>query len=152
MLRGPMADTLMRRVLQLLMVSLLAASCSSGAKPAASRATTTTRPAVAPVQYDRSCEKTAQTQTAMNACVGSELSELQNQLRVAISEEKTVLAPSLVNAAQQAFDNYENSECTAVASLYQGGSIYPLIAANCDVRLTAQRIEQVRSDTRTAQP
>jgi uncharacterized protein YecT (DUF1311 family) len=131
---------------------LVLASCSSGAKPVSSKATTTTRPAVASIQYDRSCEKTAQTQTAMNECAGSELTELQKQLQVAISEEKAVLAPSLVNAAQQAFDNYENSECTAVASPHQGGSIYPLIAANCEMQLTLQRIEQVRSETRSAEP
>ena len=105
-------------------------------------ATTTTTP----LTYDRSCEKTAETQSAMNGCAGSELSALQKQLQAAVSEERTVLSPALVDAAEAAFERYESSECDAAASPNQGGSIYPLIVATCGIKLTVQRIEEVRAD------
>lgn len=102
------------------------------------------------VAYDRSCEKTAQTQAAMDSCAASALKQLQGQLVEALATERKVVDTGLVDAAQAAFEQYQAAECAASASPNKGGSIYPLLVANCQVTLTVQRIEQVRSDTTQA--
>lgn len=121
-------------------------SCSTSKHQSIPRPSDTTTTTVT-VAYDRSCEKTAQSQMAMDLCAASELRQLQGQLASALLKERTNLSPGLVDAAQTTFDQYEVAECKADASPNTGGSIYPLVVGNCEVSLTVQRIEQVRSDS-----
>lgn len=139
----------------LLFVAAILTGCTSTGTPRGTTATSSaeigsgTQPGTTtttPVTYDRSCEKSAQTQSAVNGCAGSELSALQKQLQAALLDERAVLSPALVDAAQRSFEQYESSECDAAASPNQGGSIYPLIAAICEIRLTIERIQEVRAD------
>jgi len=108
-------------------------------------AAATTRAAATPstVTFNRSCEHTAKTQNALNRCAAAELGEVQYQLKAALS---ALLHSKLVRAAQSRFVAYEKSECTAAAAPNRGGSIYPLIYDGCEVRLTVQRIQEVRQD------
>jgi uncharacterized protein YecT (DUF1311 family) len=135
------------------LIALASTSCTKGSnsrapETAGSRSDVTTT--TVEVTYNRSCEKTAQTQTAMDFCAASELKDLQGQLATALGNEKHSLAAGLVDEAQAAFQRYATAECDAVASQNRGGSIYPLLLGTCEVGLTAQRIQQVRSDTLNA--
>ena len=131
-------------------VAVLACSaCTSGRKSTAPKtnanlplSSTTTLA----VTYNRTCEKAAQSQTAMDLCAGSELKDLKEQLAMALSKERLVVDANLVDAAEGTFQRYRLTECSAVASRYKGGTIYPLIETNCEVGLTIQRIQQVRLD------
>ena len=144
-------------------ISLTVTSCTSSGggtipKAGPSKVSSSTGPAIpsststgtTAVAYDRSCEKTAQTQVAMDSCVESELTQLQTELSSALSKERNVIAPDLVDAAEAAFVRYETSECDAAASPSIGGSIHPLVEGTCQVALTVQRIQQVTSDTLNA--
>jgi uncharacterized protein YecT (DUF1311 family) len=120
----------------------------SAAQPsgAAASATSPTPPVVT---YNHSCTRTAKTQSAMNRCAAKEVRELQHQLSTDLSRQKKGRSPSaarLVQAAQTSFAAYEKAECTAMAAPNVGGSIYPLVFGNCEIRLTVQRIQEVRVD------
>jgi uncharacterized protein YecT (DUF1311 family) len=106
----------------------------------AARTTTTTLP---PVTYDQSCLLNASTQSALNRCASSELKELQGQLKIAVA---ALPFPKLVRAAQSSFAIYEKTECTAAAAPNLGGSIYSLEFGTCEIRLTVQRIQELRED------
>jgi uncharacterized protein YecT (DUF1311 family) len=123
-------------------------SCGTSIKPsgAAASATTPTPPVVT---YNHSCTRTATTQNAMNRCAAKEVRELQHQLSTDLSRQKKGRSPSaarLVQAAQTSFAAYEKAECTAMAAPNVGGSIYPLVFGNCEIRLTVQRIQEVQVD------
>jgi uncharacterized protein YecT (DUF1311 family) len=113
---------------------------------AAAAAPTITAPVVT---YNHSCTRTAKTQGAMNQCAAKEVRELQHQLKAALAKQKKGGSSSFVRhvqAAQNSFVAYEKAECTAVAAPNVGGSIYPLVFGSCEVRLTVQRIQEVRED------
>lgn len=95
------------------------------------------------VRYGRSCEKKANTQPAMNACVQSELAQVRPQLAVALALEAKRVSKAKVTAAQDAWKKYLEAECGLEASTYEGGSIYPLIVLQCELRLTVSRTTQV---------
>jgi uncharacterized protein YecT (DUF1311 family) len=99
---------------------------------------------VPPVKYDRSCEKKAETQPAMNGCVALELQEVTPQLRSALVAESRKFSKALVSSSESIWEKYRNTECLLESSRYAGGSIYPLIRLSCELNLTVQRIEQIR--------
>gem|GEM_PF-1952896 len=106
-------------------------------------------PTLPPVTYDQSCDRTAQSQTAMDECAGMELLEVQRQLNAALAADERGAGTSfvrLVNSAQRTFDTYEKAECTVAAEPNIGGTIYPLIFGSCEVRVTVQRLQEVRQD------
>jgi uncharacterized protein YecT (DUF1311 family) len=92
---------------------------------------------------DRSCEKTAGTQQALDACAYSELAQLGPQLAAALASEAKHYARSRVDAAQAAWLEYRASECGLEASFYAGGTIQPMIFADCEVSLTLTRIDDL---------
>ena len=119
----------------------LSAGCSStpAAKPSV---TATTAPAVS---YDRSCEKTALSQVAMDGCAAGEASELQNQLAQALQKDASIFgSAATVEAVQAAWIQYRDHECALEESTYSGGTIAPFIYGQCVVALTVQRIQEVR--------
>jgi uncharacterized protein YecT (DUF1311 family) len=90
------------------------------------------------VTYSRSCEKTAQTQVALD-----ELKEVQRQLAAVLRREAKGTSHSLIVAAETGFAGYEKAECTLRAYVNRGGSIYPMIFTECETALTVQRIQSV---------
>jgi uncharacterized protein YecT (DUF1311 family) len=82
----------------------------------------------------------------MDNCAAAELADLQRQLSVALAGEARVFGNGLVHAAEEHWVAYRNAECTAVASTYRGGSIYPLIVGDCQVHLTVERITDIRQE------
>jgi uncharacterized protein YecT (DUF1311 family) len=101
-------------------------------------------PKVQPVTYDRSCEKTATTQMALDACAGTELAELAPQLAAALAAARAHYPPKPIGAAETQWLRFRTAECTAEGALYAGGSIQPMIETDCEVGLTAARIEELR--------
>jgi uncharacterized protein YecT (DUF1311 family) len=97
-----------------------------------------------------SCLKLAQTQPAMNGCAALWLKEADVRLAVALDAARTRFGSSFVRASQSAWVVYRNAECSAQASLYRGGSIYPLIYLTCEEALTDARTTQVQSDLANA--
>jgi uncharacterized protein YecT (DUF1311 family) len=88
-------------------------------------------------------------QIAMDDCVGTELAEVQRQLKVALAAIERGSSTSfvrLVNVAERTSETYEKAECTVAAAPNIGGTIYPLIFSSCEVRLTVQRLQEVRED------
>jgi len=96
--------------------------------------------------FNRSCERTAQSQTQMNECAASELDQLQSQLNTALAFQRRLSDADLIDKAESAFESYEKAECTEASWPNTGGSIYPLVFSQCEINLTVQRIEQIRSD------
>jgi hypothetical protein len=87
------------------------------------------------VTYDKSCERIAKTQNALNRCVATELGEVQHLLKSALS---ALPHSRLVQAAQSAFGAYGKAECTDQRVDR---------TERCEVRLTVLRIQEVRQDT-----
>jgi uncharacterized protein YecT (DUF1311 family) len=101
------------------------------------------------VRYDRSCERTAATQLALDECAASELHQVQRQLGAALVAQTRAAGLSqrhLDAAAQSGFLAYEKAECLASASPDKGGSIYPMVLADCELRLSVQRLQELRVD------
>ncbi len=118
----------------------LGARGSSTASPA---------PTMPVVRYDRSCERTAATQLALDECAASELHQVQRQLGAALVAQTRAAGLSqrhLDAAAQSGFLAYEKAECLASASPDKGGSIYPMVLADCELRLSVQRLQELRVD------
>jgi uncharacterized protein YecT (DUF1311 family) len=80
---------------------------------------------------------------SLNRCAATELGEVQHQLKVASA---ALPFAGLARAAQSRFVTNEKSECAAAATPNRGGSIYPLIFAKCEIRLTIQWIQEIRQD------
>jgi uncharacterized protein YecT (DUF1311 family) len=83
----------------------------------------------------------------MNECAGAWLSKAQARLATALVKEKTKFAPTVVDSAQAAWVAYRNAECRMQASVYTGGSIYPLIYLICEEGLTDTRTLEVQAAT-----
>jgi uncharacterized protein YecT (DUF1311 family) len=125
--------------------SLLVAGCSSPAnsKSGTKRSTSSTTTPV--ISYNRSCEKKALTQVALDECAARELAELQQQLTPALRKEGAAYGSASVSEAQSEWVTFRHSECSLEANAYQGGSIQPLIYGECAIALTVQRLQEVRS-------
>jgi uncharacterized protein YecT (DUF1311 family) len=51
--------------------------------------------------------------------------------------------------AERAWLGYRKSNCAAEASIYEGGTIQPLIQTRCLARVTRARAEELRAQLRT---
>jgi uncharacterized protein YecT (DUF1311 family) len=71
---------------------------------------------------------------------------LQNALRAAVAEmRKRGLDPSPLNAAQHDWQSAKSATCTFEYDLYDGGTIAPLIALDCNLRMTQARTKRLES-------
>lgn len=100
------------------------------------------------VEKETECDNPI-TQAAMNYCANlsaqaadKELNRVYRQLRKKIKGTKG--EQKLINA-QLAWIKFRDSDCDFAISPYQGGSIVPLIYANCLERNTKQRTEELNS-------
>ncbi len=133
-------------------MSLGVSSCSTS-RSAISKSTstsvvtqTTTSQTVAPVIYDRSCEKSSISQAAMDACAQSELNQLDGELAAELRHLAEYIQESYIAKAQLAWLTYRTEECSADASPNSGGSVYPLMFTSCEIQMTVSRIVEVRKD------
>ncbi len=117
----------------------------------AGRAGSTASPAptLPVVRYDRSCERTAATELALDECAAFELHQVQGQLEAALAAQSRARGQAqrhLDAAAQSGFLAYERAECLASAWPEKGGSIYPMVLEDCQLRLSVQRLQELRVD------
>jgi uncharacterized protein YecT (DUF1311 family) len=131
-------------------LSLVVAGCASSVTPRGSdflvqSVAIATHASTSPsVTYDRSCEKSAISQAAMNECIGRELSQLERQLKSALAAEAHSYGSKSVAAVQSLWVKFRTAECTLEASPNKGGSIQPLVYGTCERDMTVSRIDQVR--------
>ncbi|HET9058471.1 MAG TPA: lysozyme inhibitor LprI family protein [Acidimicrobiales bacterium] len=101
------------------------------------------------VRFNQSCDKTAISQVAMDQCVASEVAEVQRQLDVALSELERGARKAdvdMMSMAQTRFEAYENAECPGAVPGSSEGTIYPMLRGLCQLRLSVQRLQEVRQD------
>jgi len=96
----------------------------------------------AQAQSDAECVS-PQTQSLMNACAYMKYEQADAALNAAWKPAKAfgdeIGKGDVLLAAQRAWIDYRDAACDAHASPYEGGSIQPLIRANCLSALTADR-------------
>jgi uncharacterized protein YecT (DUF1311 family) len=98
------------------------------------------------------CLKTAVAQAAMNRCAEIWLTRAEARLGTALAAYRRRFGASVVNASEAAWLAYRGAECRAQASLYRGGSVYPLVVLTCEKRLTDTRTAQIESDLASTPP
>ena len=81
-----------------------------------------------------------ETQMELNECAGMAYQKADKQLNQAY--RKLQRTPDLV-AAQRAWITFRDAECKYQASGFDGGSIQPMVYANCLQSLTEDRIKQL---------
>jgi uncharacterized protein YecT (DUF1311 family) len=118
----------MRLVLQ---AFILAALCAAGAR--------------AQSNVKTHCAS-ARSQLEMNRCWAHEADVADQRLATTL---KSTLDKTPVRAqteqGQAKWVEYRDAHCAAVAAIYQGGSMQPMQRYSCVVRLTEQRIEELKS-------
>jgi uncharacterized protein YecT (DUF1311 family) len=86
------------------------------------------------------------------ACAEKELRAAEAELKQARARLTTDLeAPSRLRMrqAERAWLRYRKSNCDAEASIYEGGTIQPLIRTRCLARVTRARAEELRAQLKT---
>lgn len=115
-------------------------------------ASTSTRSTTVPkATYNSKCQKTAQTQIALDECAAKEVAELTKELNSALAIEGRVFGLSLVASVQERWAAFEKAECTLESSPNKGGTIYPLVYGLCERTLLVQRIDDIGDDV-SSQP
>jgi uncharacterized protein YecT (DUF1311 family) len=83
---------------------------------------------------------------ALNECAAKQVHELEAQLARALTVEASYFDKTSVASAQRAWTGYEVAECRLEQRPYSGGTIQPLVYAECERGLLIQRITLIRSD------
>ena len=92
----------------------------------------------------------AQDQATMNACAGKDfdkadkaLNDVYRQINARLKDDAAT--KKLLVDAQKSWIAFRDSECTFQSSASVGGSIYPLLVANCRTGLTNDRVKQLKA-------
>lgn len=136
------------RGLQLLLSVGFVVTVGLGSADALASASTKTSPP--PPTYNSKCQTTAMSQIAMDNCIGGEATQLNSEMKVALSDEAGQLGKGAVTAVQQVWIQFEEAECRLEDSGYKGGTIQPLIFGACERGLLVQRISEIDTVIRTA--
>jgi uncharacterized protein YecT (DUF1311 family) len=86
------------------------------------------------------------------ACAEKELRAAEAELKQVRARLTTNMeaAPRLrMRRAERVWLSYRKSNCDAEASIYEGGTIQPLIRTRCLARLTRARAEELRAQLKT---
>jgi uncharacterized protein YecT (DUF1311 family) len=82
----------------------------------------------------------SETTAGMRACLLARMrnaeTDLQRYLEAARREARP---PSALDSAQAAWVAYRDQACRAAAGQYEGGSLQPVVALDCRLRLTRER-------------
>ena len=93
--------------------------------------------------YHGHCDKTAETQLALDECVGGQVAELTSEMQKALSDEVSQFGAANVARVQNSWSAFEKAECSLEESPYKGGTIQPLIYGTCERGLLVQRIDEI---------
>lgn len=90
----------------------------------------------------------AETQAAMNECVGKAFAEADEslnrdygRLRARLKEDAS--AERKLVAAQRAWIAFRDAECAFSASSVEGGSVHGMVVTECRTHLTRQRVKEL---------
>ena len=129
-MKGPLGTFVTAAVITLLLV------------PAAAR----------PQSREDPCDPDAQRSPQLMDCAERKFKEAAAELKRARAELYEDLEPrsrSKLRAAERLWLGYRKSNCDAEASIYEGGTIQPLIRLQCMARVTLERAGELRAQTRT---
>ena len=97
----------------------------------------------------------ARTQLELNQCFGEEFRKADAQLKNIYSrlvEHRQVAAVEKLKAAQKVWTQYRDLHCEAARDEYEGGSISPMVFAQCMTTTTRHRIEELNAAYERSQP
>lgn len=130
---------------------MFGAGCAERPRPSADASNppaASTQVAVRPAQP---CDS-ATTQLAMTACHAQAAKDAEaleetrySAARQALQTKAATDQIGPLEAAEQAWKQYRDAECTAAAGLYAGGSIAGLITADCRARLASERAAELKT-------
>lgn len=86
------------------------------------------------------------------ACAEREFREATEQLRRArakLYEDMEPRSRVKLRAAERLWLKYRKTNCDAEASIYEGGTIQPLIELRCTARLTRERAAELKAQSQT---
>ncbi|MBV8857790.1 MAG: DUF1311 domain-containing protein [Acidobacteria bacterium] len=86
------------------------------------------------------------------ACAERELKAASDQLTRARAELYEDLEPRSrvkFRAAERLWLRYRKSNCAAEASIYEGGTIQPLVELRCTARVTRERAAELKAQSQT---
>ena len=112
-------------------------------------------PAAAPARAqagEAPCAPEAQRSPQLMACARRHFAEASTDLGRVRSELFDDLEPRSrvkLRAAERLWLQYRKTNCDAEASIYEGGTIQPLIHLRCMTRLTRERAAELREQVRT---
>ena len=98
------------------------------------------------------CAPEAQRSPQLMACAERKFREAAAELKRVRDGLYSDLGPRprvKFRAAERSWLGYRKSNCDAEASIYEGGTIQPLIQLRCMARLTQERAGEIRSQTQT---
>ena len=98
------------------------------------------------------CAPEAQRSTQLMACAERKFKEATAELKRVRDEWYADLEPrsrTKFRAAERAWLGYRKWNCDAEASIYEGGTIQPLIQLRCMTRLTRERAVELKAQIET---
>ena len=96
-------------------------------------------PAAAGEALGPSCER-AETTAGIRACLSERLGAAEKDMRRYLeAARREARPPEALEKSQVAWTGYRDAACHAAAGQYEGGSLRPVVALDCLVRLTRER-------------
>ena len=98
------------------------------------------------------CAPEAQRSPQLMACAERKFREAAAELKRVRDKLYSDLEPRTrvkFRAAERLWLQYRKSNCEAEASIYEGGTIQPLIQLRCTARLTLERADELKAQTQT---
>lgn len=98
------------------------------------------------------CHPDAQRSTQLMACAGRKFKEATAALKRVRDELYADLEPrsrTRFRAAERLWLGYRKSNCDTEASIYEGGTIQPLIQLRCMTRVTRERAGELQAQIQT---
>jgi len=95
-------------------------------------------------EEDRCCCSTYETEQCLFKVEKSVDAELNRLYRKVVKDWGPKDA-AILRKAERFWIEYRDANCEAETATYEGGSIAPSISGSCRIRLTRQRIEEIKS-------
>jgi len=100
-----------------------------------------------PLGAQASCDQRAQTQAELTRCARESAASAQSRLTELLGELRTALEPEHFKALEQVqttWLTFARNHCRWNGGFYEGGSLQPMVLADCMAMLTEQRIVELK--------
>jgi uncharacterized protein YecT (DUF1311 family) len=98
------------------------------------------------------CDPEAQRSTQLTACAERKFKEAAAELKRVRAQLFEDLAPRSrvkLRAAERLWLGYRKTNCDTEASIYEGGTIQPLVQLRCMTRVTLERADELKVQIQT---